>query len=251
MQNALLCTWENKLWLIVSLNKKGISFIKISYPAIFLNFKTYVQSSGINGIKLAKIADKLAKEFSQSVIVIPQHPLLAKTVDEVEIPVFSQSLDAREPGSHTGWIIAQNLQEIGVQGTLINHSEHRETIANIESSISICKKNNLYSLVCSNNVRTSLALAACLPEAIAMEPPELIGSGISVSTRPDVVKETIDLVRSNFKDVKVIVGAGISNEKDVEDSIKLKAEGILLASAFVKAKNPENLLENMLKNLNK
>ncbi|MHA1990937.1 MAG: triose-phosphate isomerase [Candidatus Hodarchaeales archaeon] len=219
---------------------------KITYPAIFLNCKTYAESSGNKGIELAKIADKLAKEYDFSVIIIPQHPLLSQTVNEVEIPVFSQSVDSRLPGSNTGWIIPQNLSAIGVKGTLINHSEHRDTIANIEQAITLCRENDLYSLVCSNNSKTSLALAACLPDAIAMEPPELIGSGISVATKPEIVKETMDLVKNNFADVKVIVGAGISNKKDVADSIKLKAEGILLASAFVKAKNPEKILKEMI-----
>ena len=220
--------------------------MKITYPAIFLNCKTYVESSGEKGIELAKIADKIAKEYNHTIVIIPQHSLLAKIVDTVDIPVFSQSVDARIPGSNTGWIIPENLKSIGVEGTLINHSEHRDTIANIERSINVCRDLNLYSLVCSNNVKTSLALAACLPDAIAMEPPELIGSGISVSTKPEIVKETISLVKKHFKEVKTIVGAGVSNQKDVSDSIKLNAEGVLLASAFVKAKNPEKALIEMV-----
>lgn len=223
--------------------------MKITYPAIFLNCKTYVESSSEKGIELAKIADKIAKEYNHTIVIIPQHPLLAKIVDLVDIPVFSQSVDARIPGSNTGWIIPQNLKSIGVEGTLINHSEHRDTIANIERSINVCRDLNLYSLVCSNNVKTSLGLAACLPDAIAMEPPELIGSGISVSTKPEIVKETISLVKKHFKEVKTIVGAGVSNQKDVSDSVKLNAEGILLASAFVKAKDPEKALIEMVTGL--
>ncbi|OLS26963.1 MAG: Triosephosphate isomerase [Candidatus Heimdallarchaeota archaeon LC_3] len=225
--------------------------MKITYPAIFLNCKTYVESSGDKGINLAKIANKTAKEYNCTIIIIPQHPLLAKIVDEVDIPVFSQSIDARDAGSHTGWIIPENLKSIGVEGTLINHSEHRDTIANIERSINLCKDLSMYSLACSNNVQTSLGLAACLPDAIAMEPPELIGSGISVSTKPEIIKETIFLIKKHFKEVKTIVGAGVSNQKDVSDSIKLNAEGILLASAFVKAKDPEKILIEMVEGLNK
>ena len=224
--------------------------MKITYPAIFLNCKTYVESSGEKGIKLAKIAEKVAEEYNSSIIIIPQHPLLAKIVDEVNIPVFSQSINPRIAGSHTGWILPDNLKSIGVKGTLINHSEHRDTIANIENSINMCKELNLYSLTCSNNAKTSLGLAACLPDAIAMEPPELIGSGISVSTKPEIIRETIYLIKKHFEEVKTVVGAGISTKKDVSDSIELNAEGILLASAFVKAKDPEKILIEMVEGLN-
>ncbi|MFW9930240.1 MAG: triose-phosphate isomerase [Candidatus Thorarchaeota archaeon] len=223
--------------------------MNLTYPAIFLNCKTYEESSGEKGVKLAKIADKIAKEYNASIIIIPQHPILAKVVESVDIPVFAQSVDAIAPGSHTGWITPLSVASIGVLGTLINHSEHRDTIANIEEAISLCKKNNLYTLVCSNNIATSIATAACNPDAIAMEPPELIGSGISVSTKPEIVENTIKSVKKHFPSVHVVVGAGVSTKGDVRDSLKLNAEGVLLASAFVKAKNPEELLKSMVESI--
>ena len=42
-----------------------------------------------------------------------------------------------------------------------------------------------------------------------------------------------------------IVGAGVSNETDVAKCAELGAQGVLLASAYVKAKDPKNLLAEM------
>jgi triosephosphate isomerase len=46
-----------------------------------------------------------------------------------------------------------------------------------------------------------------------------------------------------------LVGAGVSNATDVATSLKLGAEGVLLASAFVKAKDPEAWLRDVAKEL--
>ncbi len=77
------------------------------------------------------------------------------------------------------------------------------------------------------------------PTAVAIEPPELIGSGTSVSkVKPEVVSGTVDLIRRQRNDVAILCGAGIVNGDDVRSAIKLGADGILVASGVVKAKDP-------------
>jgi len=84
----------------------------------------------------------------------------------------------------------------------------------------------------------SAAAAALKPDMIAIEPPELIGSGIPVSkAKPEVVSGTIDLVRQVNRDVVVLCGAGITRGEDVEAALKLGTEGVLVASGIVKAKD--------------
>ncbi|MCG3215526.1 MAG: triose-phosphate isomerase, partial [Candidatus Heimdallarchaeota archaeon] len=99
--------------------------------------------------------------------------------------------------------------------------------------------------VCSNNLQTSKAISALSPIACAMEPPELIGSGISVTTEPDLVKETINAILGVNPSVQPLVGAGVSKAQDVLEALKLGAKGVLLASGFVKAKDPKTALIDM------
>ena len=90
------------------------------------------------------------------------------------------------------------------------------------------------------------AIAFLEPDMIAMEPPELIGGDISVSTaRPEAIVETIEAVKS-VKSVPVLVGAGIKNGQDVKKAIELGAKGVLVASGIVKAKDPKKAINDLV-----
>jgi triosephosphate isomerase len=104
--------------------------------------------------------------------------------------------------------------------------------------------------VCAKDVPEAVKLAQYNPTAIAVEPPELIGSGISVSSaRPEIVSESVAAIKKVSPGTLALVGAGVSNANDVATSLKLGAEGVLLASAFVKAKDPEAWLRDVAKEL--
>jgi len=78
---------------------------------------------------------------------------------------------------------------------------------------------------------------------IAVEPPELIGTGISVSkAKPEVVSGSVELVKQINPDVIVLCGAGITTGEDVAAALRLGTEGVLVASGIVKAQNPYKVL---------
>lgn len=219
--------------------------VKVIFPVIILNFKNYIQSLGENGLKLAKIAEKVAKETSTEIIVCPQTTDIRLISKSVEIPVFSQHVDANEPGSFTGNNLIEAVIESGASGTLVNHSEHRLTLDKIEGIIKRAKNLDFMTCVCSNNLQVSRAAAALSPEACAMEPPELIGSGVSVTTKPELIQKTIAAILETNPSVKPLVGAGVSTAEDVSEAIKLGSKGVLLASGFVKSKEPQKVLFEM------
>jgi triosephosphate isomerase len=223
--------------------------VKIIYPVIILNFKNYIQSLGKNGLQLAKIAENIAKETSTEIIVCPHIADIRLIAESVDIPVFSQHVDSNEPGSYTGNNLIEAVIESGASGSLVNHSEHRLTLDNIEGIVNRAKKLNFLTCICSNNLQVSRAAAALSPDACAMEPPELIGSGVSVTTKPELVKETIAAILETNPNVKPLVGAGVSTSKDVSEAIKLGSKGVLLASGFVKSKEPQKVLLEMAKAL--
>ena len=109
------------------------------------------------------------------------------------------------------------------------------------------KKANIISCVCSNNVATSEAVATLAPNYVAVEPPELIGTGIPVSkAEPEIVTGTVEKVKNINKNVKVLCGAGISTGEDMKAAIDLGAEGVLLASGIIKAKSPKQALLDLV-----
>ena len=76
-------------------------------------------------------------------------------------------------------------------------------------------------------------------------PPELIGGDVSVTTKPDLVSKTISAIQDINPFTRPLVGAGVSKANDVTEALKLGAQGVLLASGFVKAKDPKKALEEM------
>jgi len=178
--------------------------------------------------------------------VAPQYVDIFRITNVVSIPVFAQHIDPVMPGSFTGHVIAEAVKEAGAVGTLINHSERRLILADIDSAVKRAREVGLVSVVCSNNPEVSAAVAALNPNMVAVEPPELIGTGIPVSkAKPEVVTSTVNIVRKVNPDVVVLCGAGISSGDDVEAALKLGTKGVLLASGVVKAKDPKKVLLEM------
>ena len=218
----------------------------LKIPTIVLNVKTYQEAVGENAIALAKAMETIAQETDVSMAIAVQATDIYQCAQTVTIPVFSEHIDPITPGSHTGWTLPEAVKDAGAVGTLINHSEHRLTLADIESCIQRARSLGLQQIVCSNNIKTSEALAALSPDFIAVEPPELIGGDISVTTAdPDIVSGTVDAVHRINENVPILCGAGVKNGKDVAKALELGAEGVLLASGVVKAKDPIMVLRDL------
>lgn len=210
---------------------------------IIVNFKTYLESTGKNAVSLAKQAEKAAKETGVCIVVAPQAVDLKLVAESVEIPVFAQHIDSVKPGSNTGYILADAVKEAGAVGTLINHSERQLRLIDIDATITLCREKGLTSCVCANNPSVSAAVAAMNPDITSMEPPELIGSGISVSkAKPDIVSDTVKLVQRINPQMMILCGAGISTAEDVSKALQLGTKGVLVASGIVKAKDPYSVL---------
>ena len=55
--------------------------------------------------------------------------------------------------------------------------------------------------------------------------------------RPDVIVRTVELVKRVNPSIPVITGAGIESFDDVRKAVELGTQGVLVASAIVKAKD--------------
>lgn len=215
----------------------------VKTPIIIVNFKTYAESTGKNAIKLAEMAEKASLETGVCICVAPQFVDIAIIASRFSIPVFSQHIDPIGYGSFTGHVLPESVKEAGAVGTLINHSERRLKLADIDAAVTRAREVGLISVVCTNNTPVSASAAALKPDMIAVEPPELIGTGIPVSkAKPEVVTSTVEAVKRISPEVIVLCGAGITNGDDVAAAIRLGTEGILVASGVVRAKDPYKVM---------
>ena len=221
-----------------------------SLPAIVVNFKCYLEATGRKALELARVCEKVSREFNVTVAVAPQFTDLKAVTKETSIPVFSQHVDPIKPGSHTGHILVEAVKEAGVVGSLINHSERRVSDEAIKAAVERLRETGLTSIVCADTPETCRRLASFNPDIIAIEPPELIGTGIPVSkAKPEVVTGAVEAVKLVNPSIPVLCGAGISVGGDVAAALKLGTKGVLLASGVVKAKEPYKVLADMAKSL--
>lgn len=220
-------------------------------PVIIINFKAYAEALNSNGLRLAKVCDLVSRESRATIAVAPQHIDLREIKSETAIPVFSQHIDPVEKaGAYTGHMVAENLKNFGVSGSLVNHSERKVKMEDVEKSVGILKKFGLVSVCCAATVGEAEQIAKFGPDFIAIEPPELIGSGVSVSTsKPEVVVNCVGAVRRINPQVAVLCGAGITKGADVRRALELGAKGVLVASGVVKAADPKKVLEDFVGNM--
>ncbi|MGZ4901292.1 MAG: triose-phosphate isomerase [Halobacteriota archaeon] len=212
-------------------------------PLIVLNFKTYTESTGENALQLAAVAKQVANDSGVTIIVVPQTVDIYRISQRIQIPVYAQHVDAIEFGGHTGHVLAEALAQAGARGTLINHSERRLKLAEVEAANEAAKRAHLTTIICTNNIATTRAAASLNPDFVAIEPPELIGSGIPVSkANPEVVTGAVEAA----KGIKVLCGAGISKGEDVKAAIELGTDGVLLASGVTKAPDPTAALQDLV-----
>ena len=203
--------------------------------------------SGKEITRLVKIAQSISKKYRIKIAIAPPQHLLSH-VASFSIPILAQHVDNAKIGSTTGFIIPELLKKSNVKGALINHSEHRISNKDIEQLVLRLKKLKMTSVVCVKNVAEALRYAKLNPDYIAIEPPELIGSGKAVSKeRPELITLASTAVKSAKNQTKLLCGAGIVSGQDVKKSIELGSNGILVASGIIKAKNWQKIIEEFAK----
>jgi triosephosphate isomerase len=219
-------------------------------PLILVNLKTYKEGTGNHAHQIATAAQLVARESGVTIGIAPGYIDLHPLCHHFAIPVYAQHVDGYEPGAHTGHTSADALKAAGAAGSLVNHSERRLTLAEIESSVRALQTHNLTAVICSNNEVTSAGAAAIGPEYVAIEPPELIGSGVSVSkANPDIIRRSVAAVHAVNPRVKVLTGAGIQSGECVKIAMDLGTDGVLLASSVVKAADPAAVLRDLVSKL--
>jgi len=212
---------------------------------VLVNLKAY----SCDPVAVSRAARDVAEASGVDVAVAPQATDLAAVAD-TDVETWAQHVSPVEPGSHTGSTLAERVAAAGAVGTLLNHSEKRLTLADLDAALAAADRTDLQTVVCANNPAQVGAAAALGPEAVAVEPPELIGTGTPVSKAdPDVVRDAVAAAEAVDPDVTVLCGAGISTGEDVFAARELGASGVLLASGVALADDPRAALEDLVAGL--
>jgi triosephosphate isomerase len=180
------------------------------------------------------------------VSVVPQAPAIAATA-AAGVDTWAQHIDPIDHGSHTGTVHATAAAQAGATGTLLNHSERRLKLADIDEGIDAAERAGLLTCVCANTPAQTAAVAALGPDMVAIEPPALIGGDVSVATAdPDIVRDAVTAAAAVDPSVAVYCGAGVSSAADVATAGDLGATGVLVASGVSKATDPAAALAELI-----
>lgn len=218
-------------------------------PLIVVNFKTYASALGLNAVKLAKAMEKASQDHVRMVAVVSAFDLSSVVQAAPSLEVWTQHLDPVGFGSNTGWLQPDNAIEHGATGTIINHAEHKSEHSRIGKLIDALP-DGFPICACAIDVNEAQALAGMNPTFIAVEPPELIGGDISVtSADPAIVRDTVKAVQNINPNVRVLCGAGVKDGNDVRTAVQLGAHGVLLASGVTKAVDVEMVLNDLVNGL--
>jgi len=176
--------------------------------------------------------------------------MVALVASSGTVPVFSQSVGNEASGKSTGAFLPEAVKGAGAKGTLLNHSESPKSVAELRQLVPRLKGLALETCLCAATAQQASALARLEPEYMAIEPPELIGSGIPVSrARPGLVSTTVNRVRKAGFKGEVLCGAGIVSGEDVARAITLGVDGVLVSSSVVMAEDWEAKIVELCRSL--
>lgn len=232
-------------------------FMSMQLPVVIVNFKAYKSAFGEAAVRLALIHQEAVLESGVSLAICVSALDLQAVCKAVSIPVFVQHVDSVDYGAYTGFLPPAAAKAVGAFGALLNHAEHKLSDEILAATVQKCREAGLFTLVCAESIERMQGFLRLkfLPDFIALEPPELIGGDISVSTaQPELISEAVRVVGLSVGGVagsKLLVGAGVKNAADVAKSLELGASGVLLASAVTQAKNPKAALLNLMNGLKK
>ncbi len=215
---------------------------------VVVNFKTYQTAHGASAEELA-VAMSGIETNARMIAAVSALDLAAVVAAAPDLEVWCQHLDPVGFGSNTGWLHPETAIERGATGTLINHAEHKVSIEHVAMLLDQVPE-GFEVCACAADIDDAMAMAALVPNYVAVEPPELIGGDTSVTNAdPDIVSDTAAAVREVSDEVGILCGAGVKTGADVAKAIELGTTGVLLASGVTKADDATQALSGLISEL--
>ena len=212
---------------------------------VVVNFKTYQTAHGASAEELALAMSGIETD-ARMIAAVSALDLAAVVAAAPDLEVWCQHLDPVGFGSNTGWLHPDTAVERGATGTLINHAEHKVSIEHVAMLLDQVPE-DFEVCACAADIDEAQALAALGPTYVAVEPPELIGGDVSVtSADPEIVSGTVAAVREVTDEVGILCGAGVKSGADVATAMELGTTGVLLASGVTKADDPGAALDDLV-----
>ena len=217
---------------------------------LIVNCKNYPEVLGEGSVRLALAVRRVAEAAKVNAVVAPPTPMLGLVTSKTRAKAFSQTVAAKTGDKTTGAILPEAVRAAGAAGTILNHSESRRTPAELSRLVPRLSGLGLEVCLCARTSQEAAKLSKLSPTYVAVEPPELIGSGVAVSrAKPDLIEKTVAAVKKTGYAGQILCGAGIVSGEDVRMAVKLGTDGVLVASSVVKAPDWEAKIRELADSL--
>ena len=217
---------------------------------LIVNFKNYPEIMGEGSVGLALAIKRAAEGAGVEAIAAPPIPMISLVASKTGVRVYSQTVGSKAGEKTTGAVLPEAVKAAGASGTILNHSESRRTPGELRKLVPRLLSLELGVCLCTRTAGEAAKLSLLVPTYLAVEPPELIGSGVAVSkARPELVKKTVSAARKAGFEGKILCGAGIVSGADVAKAVELGADGVLVASSVVKAADWESKVRELANSL--
>lgn len=217
---------------------------------LFVNFKSGYEGTGERALTLTKKLQEAQEQTSVKIIPVPHNLDVYACLQIWKDELWIQHADEEYGG--TGRTAPEMISDwdFGIDGTLLNHSEHKyHEWSKLELSVEDLRNFNIKSMVFGGDYGEIVRITQLKvkPDFICFEPPELIASPDTSVARsvPDEIKAVADLAKKH--DIPLIVGAGVKDSEDVRVSIKLGAIGVAVSSAIIGAEDPKGVVLELAK----
>lgn len=217
--------------------------LSIVPPFFCVNPKAYLY--GEESLKLAKAADRLAKEQNLDIFFTLQHVDAYRIAQETSHLILTvQHMDDIEPGTGMGYILPEALADAGIKAVFLNHAEHPLQLGRLVSTMERAKKVGLLTIVCADSVAEAQALATLQPDIMVCEPTELIGTGRTSDSH--YMRQSNQMIKKISPSTLVLQAAGISTPADVRQALASGADGTGGTSGIVLANDPVQSLNELV-----
>lgn len=208
---------------------------------IWLSLKTYEKLTGKGALGLTLMAQKVSQQTQVPIRCCVQACDVFQVSQAVEDEVWVQHADPIDPGRHFGWTSPYSLKKAGASGVVLNHSEKPINKETIKKTLEKCHQYDLKVMVVCDSPELAKNVDLWDPDYISYEEYSLIaGEKAMIDERFDAIKELASQIKA-----PLVIGGSIETQAHVKKTLKAGGQGVFVASAVVKAKDPEKKLKEL------
>lgn len=194
-------------------------------------------------------------QLPYNLVIAPSNIYLLEFINKCKHQISSQDICYIEEGNYTSKVSWRQIKSIGVNYSIIGHSEKNEDITKTNLKLKTCLENDIKPILCFGSKENPISLIDKLTENItsinniifAYEPIKNIGqSSININKVKNDINTIYDYLENKYHTKPTLLyGGGITKENISEIYHIDRLQGILIGSISSNIKELEKTLSRI------